>query len=447
MIDKKEVIKDIRTLLDGVVEPGTKIGISWQNPNFADIFLDGEYFNTYMVEKRKFLRNVRKDSEESGVVASIVISRDDLREKYEGYEGAQLQLPASASELRDALLRARITDEGQTYTVTEFTLFGEDISDTMVPEQNMLQKLNYLVRRLNGFEEETQKIFMGFVKNKGIQNMSIPDMINLTYNLDNCVVYYGVESDEELGRFYADNEMIEWLKDASGEVRKYLDYRLLGNDIREKEEGAYIDEGYIVNKTEEFQTIYDGTTFPENYDAKDYYFRVSLINAESGSNGKRIWLDLPTSEDEKKQVLSLLGTDTFENCYMNSIESPEPKIPMCVSDISQLDILNKLSCEMNGFEGTGNLAKFRAILEAMPCQDLDEIVKYTECLDEFVLYHELSDTAEYAKAMLGETYKGVLPDTVMKCIDFKAYAEELLKTEEIYVTEYGVLKRKAAKTE
>ena len=57
MIDKKEVIKDIRTLLDGVVEPGTKIGISWQNPNFADIFLDGEYFNTYMVEKR-FKRKV-----------------------------------------------------------------------------------------------------------------------------------------------------------------------------------------------------------------------------------------------------------------------------------------------------------------------------------------------------------------------------------------------------
>ena len=93
MIEKDEVIKDIRTLLDGIAEPGTKIGISWQNPELADVFLDGEYFNTYMVGKRKFLRNVRKKGEESGVTASIVISRDDLREKYEGYKDGRRETP------------------------------------------------------------------------------------------------------------------------------------------------------------------------------------------------------------------------------------------------------------------------------------------------------------------------------------------------------------------
>ena len=54
LIDKSGIVRDIRELLSGFVTDGTQISITLKSPEFAEVFLDGEYFNTFDVKNRKF---------------------------------------------------------------------------------------------------------------------------------------------------------------------------------------------------------------------------------------------------------------------------------------------------------------------------------------------------------------------------------------------------------
>lgn len=85
------------------------------------------------------------------------------------------------------------------------------------------------------------------------------DLINLTQNLDCFEFYPDTESEEDLGRYSAEDLPIP------EELKDYFDYEAYGRDIRLNEDGHFAPGGYVLNNGGKFIEHYHGSrTFPPN---------------------------------------------------------------------------------------------------------------------------------------------------------------------------------------
>ena len=440
MIDKSEIGRNIKKLLEGYVEKGRELEITLRPPDYADVFIDREYFNTYCIKTKNFLSNIRADKEcDDGFNMSIRIMRDNLLDNYSEYKGAQLQLPASVYEIKDAFQRARITDES--YTVSECELYGDDISKILCEDINDIEKLNYLAHVLKRFSTHDHALYRGYIKQKDEDSLTLNELINIAYNLGECEIYYEIFSDEDLGKFYADNGMLEWLYNIDENVWKYLDYRSIGEDIRTKENGIFTEEGYFFNNAEEC-TVYDGAEYPETFEKDEYIFKVLIAPKQEIGEGKSKgrWLSLPTSKEGKWRFLSELGADSFDDCILFAVLSMDTVIPMFVKDLSQLGVLNSLAHRMRDLDKSGDIAKYKAVIASGRCKNLEEALAMANKLDCFELHTEPSSLIEYAKKQFRDNYAHLLPESFEKHFNFATYAEELRIKGDLFVTEYGVIR-------
>ena len=72
----------------------------------------------------------------------------------------------------------------------------------------------------------------------------------LAYNADRCHVLVDVHTDEELGKFYADNDFLPELSSLPDSVYNLLDYAKIGKQMREDEGGVFTEHGYVVPEGE-----------------------------------------------------------------------------------------------------------------------------------------------------------------------------------------------------
>ena len=154
---------------------------------------------------------------------------------------------------------------------------------------------------------------------------------------------------------------------------------------------------------------------------------------------------LPASKEGKANFLKELGAESFDECMLMAVQSMESTIPMCIKDLSQLGLLNSLAHRMRDMERTGELAKYKAVIEGFGCAALDEAIAYANRMQDFVLYPESSSAIEYAKDIYDETFGGIVTESFSKHFNFESYSVDLMNTEKVAVTEYGVIKDKADK--
>ena len=124
MINREEIAKNVQRLLQGYADSNNDIKITARTPKEADVYIDGKLFNTYLTEEKRFKNNIVKPQKLDDIFKITVnISRDDLAETKSQYEGAEIQLPATENEIKDAFERARITGEEQPYTIKKCRLY------------------------------------------------------------------------------------------------------------------------------------------------------------------------------------------------------------------------------------------------------------------------------------------------------------------------------------
>lgn len=444
MINREEIGRDIKVLLKGYANSKTDVEITVRNEEEADVYLDGKKFNTYLIKEKRFLKNVPKPEQQRELFQmSIIIKRDELCEKYKQYQGAQLQLPATVNELKDAMQRARITAAEQVYTVSECILYDEDILPKFKDLPLDIRKLNYLAKVLSEFTSYDHALFRGCIAEMGDGNLTMNSLINAAYNLQDCSIIDELFNDEQLGKIYTDNGWLPWLSGIDEKMWKYIDYAALGRDIRESEGGIYTNDGYFVNTRKNYSEVYDGITFPETFADDEYMFRL-LISRKSqecvDNETNEQWLTLPVSKDGKQKFLREIGAETFDDCILIAVKSMESDIPMCINNLSQFGALNSLAHRMRDMEKTGELAKYKALLAWQGCKRLDDAISIANKLDKYILYEEPSTIIEYAKNVFNLTYGKMLPETFVNHFNFATYAEELYAKGNLVLTEYGVIK-------
>ena len=439
MIDKNEIGNNIRELLSGYIEKGKKLEITLRAPDYADVFVDGRYFNTYCIKTKNFISNIRaEEKKDSEFYISVCIVRDDLREKHSGYKGAALQLPASVYELKDAFQRARIRNEK--YSISLCELYENDISEKLDGNEDELNRLNYRAKILKRFSGHEHALYRGYIKQRGLDRLTLTDLINITYNLQDCDIFYGVFNDTDLGKMYAHNGMLDWICDIGKDVWQYLDYETIGYDIRKRENGIYTEDGYFFNTSQEDDSVYTGGEFPEPFENDEYIFKL-LIAPKTELNTEKCgkWLSFPVSDAGLQMFFDQIGVESQEDCVLFAVLSMETEIPILVKDLHQLDTINAIAKELKELDESGEAAKFKAVISSGVCKSLEEVLQMAYRLNEFEFYPEVSTPVEYAVQIYREKYSSVLPESFERHINFASYADEILRKGNLYVTEYGII--------
>lgn len=443
MIIMEEIRENIRELMYGFTNADSKVDIAVTSPTEVDVQLDGKFFNTYLIKEKKFKHNIVQEAEKkSEFRMDITIIRPDIAEQYKQYRGAPLQLPATEFEIKDALCRARVSENGQTYRISECVVYDKDIVEEYLTRNHEtdLEELNYLAKVMSRFDKHEHELFKGYMAMKGPFVLSVKDLINAAYNLHCCDLTYDIDGDEMLGKYYADNRMLEWLGDAHKKVWENLDYTKIGREIREKENGIYTESGYFVFNPNEYSVVYNGGEFPEKFIDDGYIFKLLIAKSETDRAADGKWLSLPASKDRKASFARELGAENLDECILLAVQSIECNMPMCITGLSQIGMLNSLAHRMRDMSKSGEFAKFMAVLEGIGFSDLNEAVNLANTLQEYELYERPSTVIEFAKDWLGRTYKDVLPESVLQHINFATYAEELIGEHKLALSEYGIVK-------
>ena len=443
MINMEEIRENIRELMFEFTNSDSTVEIDMKSPTEVDVELNGKFFNTYLVKEKKFKHNIVHETEQkSEFKMDIVIISPDISEEYKQYRGAPLQLPATEFEIKDALCRARVTDNGQVCRISECILYDKDIVGEFLARNKEvdLEELNYLAKVMSRFDKHEHELFKGYMAMKGPFVLSVKDLINAAYNLHCCDLTYDIDEDEMLGRYYADNGLLEWFGDARKEVWEFLDYTKLGRTIREKENGVYTESGYFVFNPNEYSTVYDGGEFPEKFINDGYIFKLLIAKSETGRAADGKWLSLPASKERKASFARELGAESLDECILLAVQSIECNMPMCITGLSQLGMLNSLAHRMRDMSKSGEFAKYMAVLEGIGFSNLDEAVALANSLQEYELYEKPSTIIEFAKDWLARTYKEILPESVFQHINFATYAEELITQHKLALSEYGIVK-------
>ena len=367
----------------------------------------------------------------------ISIFRDDLYNN-PAYIGAHLCLPAANSEIQDAIEKARVNDEHPNFIVMDYEC-EQDYLNELLPKKSSLDELNYLARRLSGMNGFEKAAYEGVVEMEN--DPDLVKLINLTYNLDNCNVVFEAHNDEQLGKFYVENDFIEELINVPDKVLRYIDYEKVGRVRREDENGVFTKNGYVVQTEPEMQIVYDGTNIPKPDEDTGFVLELYLIKAcYEPEKAEGVWLKLPATEPEIASVLSKLGA-SLDECIFTHCKSSMSCFNDVFSENEDIEMLNTLSNAISKII-SGNIgAKYKAALQHENCTDLDFAIDIANNLDCYNFYPDLSSPENYGRQALLEASKLQADDMAFKHLDFRRYGEAKMEADGVKFTDYGLICR------
>ena len=298
-----------------------------------------------------------------------------------------LDLPAQPWALQDALDkletedRARITTEICQYYDYEY--LGPVIRDN--PD---LCELNALALRLAALEQWQDAAFEGLLQMKaGGKQEKLPtkQLLDLAASVDCCHVVPEALNDSQLGYFYAKNGFIPEVEHVPDSVFDLLDFEQLGRKARIAEEGVYTEHGYVMQHDE----LKQAPPIPEGPPQKPpYIFRLILDNYpfdEENHKPLRVPLDLPATEEELDAALGALDAPSWEEVVIVDYDGAVPDLESAVDCFLGIDQINELADLVKQIIDRDELSKFKAVLEAVECTELDDMVKIASQLDQYIL--------------------------------------------------------------
>lgn len=367
----------------------------------------------------------------------------------DGYFYADLALPAAAHEIRDALQKTRAADRADAYqdiTVVSCPLLPEFVSVRL--DSPTLDELNFFAKRLDRLTEHEKLVFRAVGRQMIPQDpegelVSMRDLINSTYDLEDVIVVAGIRTDEQLGAFVIENDLHDDVASIPENALYLLDKRRLGQLQRGVDNGIFIDDSYVVAGSYERPEIYDGVTLPDEEAEEEYVFRLQVaeapVNSPDETAGSTQWLTLPADRTEADRLARAHNEDCIEDCVYYGFESAIPQITSeMFGDMLEFDTLNKLAAhiaEMSDMEQV----TFKAALTAEKPQGIREALDIAEHLQEYELSYYTNAPAAFFKNYLQHYLDTRFDGRWLDMLPAQKEGEQLLGRLGATDTEYGVI--------
>lgn len=367
-------------------------------------------------------------------------NEDDSAKQYT----ADIYLPTSIYEIDDAAdkLRGYLVKTGmQPFSISaceQVPLLCDLRLDSPT-----IYELNFLAKQISEFDNTQLAVYnalLPLVIGENIKDdpISVKDIINLTYCVDDYSVASNIFNDTDLGEMIVDNGLLEGIENLSDEMIELLDYEKVGEAHRIAENGVYVNGCYISREGFKLKEVFDGEKLPDNAVDK-YLFKFDLSDTSLLQN----WITIPFSESTE-QFFDLAEATEFA---VVDFESAIPQISKysdeshCRITIEELNRINELA---KGFLFLDEIQsiKFKAALFYEGIDTLDDMDKLESVLknaDSYNLKYFNVYPSDFAKDYLSQYLDESFPEEYLNLIDTQALGDRLMSDLQGKYTPYGIL--------
>ena len=152
--------------------------------------------------------------------------------------GEWVKLPVPPEKLNEVL--ERIGTEYEEYLVTDYEAAFANLD---ISQYSSIEELNDLATRLDKVEEWDNDKLCAVLEME--EPTSIADIVDIIEHLDEFNLLVGVEDDQGLGEYFADE--LCTLEAVPTHLRSYFDYEAYGRDVRLESVGCYTSYGYVMD--------------------------------------------------------------------------------------------------------------------------------------------------------------------------------------------------------
>lgn len=376
-----------------------------------------------------------------------------------GYEtAALLKMPATWGEFNDALQKARIED-GRCCQNELTRIEYPGIQREMIGDNVDLYELNLLAQRLSELSKDDQMGMDGLLQIEKIHStgpISLPRLINLTFNADICLLAPQVSNTQELGALLYEGEMlseeamalVDTMEEDSSFRERLLE--LLGEQHQEEHSGVFTSRGYA-EPGSDFKEVYrKGEMFCFAHPSAPVVLEVrkGFFDDPSYDNDKTTILNLPASDAAIWRAVEAVDAASEEECAFRCTDCLLPSLRDAINDaideeggIGQINEFAQLLAQKNQIWDANDLVKYKALLSVAGHPSLQDAMQLMHGLDAYELRPEVAQTWEYAEAALREKYPD-LPEVLFQTPQAGQVGRELLERDHAVITDYGLLRRK-----
>ena len=340
-----------------------------------------------------------------------------------GYEtAALLKMPATWGEFNDALQKARIED-GRCCQNELTRIEYPGIQREMIGDNVDLYELNLLAQRLSELSKDDQMGMDGLLQIEKIHStgpISLPRLINLTFNADICLLAPQVSNTQELGALLYEGEMLSdeamALLDTTEPDSQFQNALLgvFGQKHQEDFDGVFTSQGYV-EPGDEFKEVYRRGEIAPYFDhsGAPVVLEVSkgYFDDPGYDNDKTAILNLPATDAAIWRAVEAVDAASEEECAFRCTDCLLPSLRDAINDaideeggIGQINEFAQLLAQKNQIWHANDLVKYKALLSVAGHPSLQDAMQLMHGLDAYELRPEVAQTWEYAEAALREKY-------------------------------------------
>lgn len=363
---------------------------------------------------------------------------------------SDLQLPAEKHELNDALQRARITEQNTPYEISVYECEALPLLPFRRLDSPTIDEMNFLAKRLDGLNEE-ERLVLQAVASKVLKYgedeiVSVKDLINLTYGLDEVSIISNISNPYELGKFTIENDLNSDVESIPEDAVYLLDKEKIGRLQQKNDNGVFVNGKYIIAGEYALREVYDGKNLPlsAEEDMSDYMFKLEVTKPPEGDNLNELesmakWLTLPCERAKADELANKLGLNKIEDGVYIGFNSTVPQIDADnFGDMHNFDKLNSLSELMLQLTPSDQV-KFKAVLSAEEPENIDKIFDVARNLEQYEFAPMIVDESHFFKSYLARHLDKNFDERWLDNIVVGCSASELLENLGGTVTDYGVV--------
>ena len=270
--------------------------------------------------------------------------------------------------------------------------------------------------------------------------INIATMIDLAYSTDCCHVVKAT-TDEQLGRFYAENDFIPALEKVPDSIFEYLDFEMLGRKARFEEGGVFASNGYVTQHTE-LKQVYE--TLDLMPSAPSYAIRLLAGSSPMDSDGlpeKQVYLNLPATQEALDHVLEVCEAPSWREMVFWAEDGAVPDFLESM-DCDDIQELNELAKHLKCRENSGELSKLKAVILATDCHDVGTAIQISENLDDYLFEPDQRNPEEVASEELRLIVDEQSLSILKKHVSLYNYGLDVMAANNAVLTPYGLVQRR-----
>ena len=343
-----------------------------------------------------------------------------LKIKY-GNSQTVLRFPCTEKEMSAALGRIHAENITPLELYAAEVAFPEELSflqDRFVD----LDEVNFLAKRMDSFFGDEEYRFYEALKSEGFD--TLPDLINLSFNLSRYPLIQDISDMGKIGREYllAVNGCLP-ADDADD-----LKYAAFGRKLIQSGKGVFTEHGlFFIDEDTTFEKVYNGQNFPP------YVYEPTLCFLRAEYHGRTEYLYLPCEDEAIDKAFARLGASTpddvelswEDHCIENAKWVERFKEIAAEEGIYEL---NKLAAAVNSADM--DLEKLWAVAEYAEVENVEQLARLAKNIDCFTVVENTANYSDVGRYVVDHNDCYAMPPELEDYFDFNAFGAHI--AEEYY---------------